>query len=215
VELCDAGGDPDMAAYGLVRQALVTLYRRDAAATVALARQAGDGTGDARIRGLAAQREAQGHALAGDASACFRAIERAAELLATAATDGGPVLGSAHVADAAAATTGWCLHDLGQPARAADVLQRELDRIPAHAERARARYGARLALALATGGEPEQACTVLGPTLAAYERVGSATVRADLRALARTLNRWPTHAAITPVRLRLTAALRPAAVPVT
>ncbi|MDX3279338.1 helix-turn-helix domain-containing protein [Streptomyces scabiei] len=66
VDLAAAGGDRALAGYALVRRALVTLYQDDAQQTVALARQAQSGTLPPRIRGLAAQREAQGHALAGD-----------------------------------------------------------------------------------------------------------------------------------------------------
>ncbi|MEV7305429.1 helix-turn-helix transcriptional regulator [Streptomyces microflavus] len=64
VELARAGGDTDLADYALVRRALVTYYNGDASRTIALARQAQRSTAPPRVRGLAAQREAQGHALA-------------------------------------------------------------------------------------------------------------------------------------------------------
>ncbi len=66
VDLAAVGGDHDLAAYGLVRRALVTLYREDATQTVELAQRAQNGKVPPRIRGLAAQREAQDHALAGE-----------------------------------------------------------------------------------------------------------------------------------------------------
>lgn len=207
VELAAAGGDDDLAAYAYVRQGLVALYRQDAAETVALARRAAAATSNPRILGLAAQREAQGHALAGDLTACRRALDRAAELLALPHPDDGPVLGTSHVANPAALAEGWCYHDLGEPALAAEILERELAGVPAHATRARARFGARLACAYADSGELEQACAVVEPVLAAYERLGSATIRSDLRSLARTLNRWHRHPATAETRLRLTAAL--------
>ncbi|NUP50746.1 MAG: XRE family transcriptional regulator, partial [Catenulispora sp.] len=119
-----------------------------------------------------------------------------------------PTIGSGYVPDQVAVATGWCLFDLGRPRQAADVLQRELDRIPADAPRARARFGARLALALAGCGEPEQACAVADEVLDACGRIQSATVRVDLRGLSRDLNRWPGHPAVGRTRLRLAEVLR-------
>jgi hypothetical protein len=77
IELANAAGDPSFAAYGLVRHALMTLYRGDAAQTIQLARRAQAGTLPPRIRGLAAAREAQGHAIAADYDSTMRALDRA------------------------------------------------------------------------------------------------------------------------------------------
>lgn len=140
-------GDRDLAAYALVRRALVTFYRDDHVRTVELARQAQAAQPPPRIAGLAAQQEAQGHALAGDRDACTAALDRARELLERAADEpDAPLIGSA-LNDPVSMITGWCLHDLGQPQRAAELLDREVERIPAHAVRNQARYGLRRALA--------------------------------------------------------------------
>jgi transcriptional regulator with XRE-family HTH domain/tetratricopeptide (TPR) repeat protein len=214
VEMASAGGDPDLAAYAFVRRSLMTLYRNDAAETVALARHARSATSNPRIRGLAAQREAQGHALAGDYSACLRALEESASLLAAARAadpDGAPTIGTSHVADPATFAEGWCLVDLGKPERAVEVLDRALAQIPEGASRARARHGARLALAYANSGEPEQACLTVAPVLASYERIGSATILADLRSLARALYRWRGRDLVRDTLLRLTSVLSTAA----
>ncbi|WP_194908304.1 helix-turn-helix domain-containing protein [Catenulispora rubra] len=208
VEFAAAGGDEEMAAYAMVRRGLVALYRHDAATTVALAEGALSRARTARVRGLAAQRAAQGHALAGDYEACFRALDVAAELLSQTDGSGGPVIGTANVPDPVAMTTGWCWFDLGQPARAAAALGRELDRIPLGAERARSRYAARLALSLAGAGEPEQACAVAAPVLDACERLDSATVRSDLCGLSRALNRWHALPAVQDTRIRLLSVLQ-------
>ncbi|MGW4802813.1 DNA-binding protein [Kitasatospora sp. NPDC004272] len=207
VELARAGGNRHLAGYALVRRALITFYAGDAAATVALATAAQDRRLPPRIRGLAALREAQGHALGGDRNRCLRALERAEVLLATAAADhdGGPVIGSANVADPAAMTTGWCLFDLGHARRAAEVLDREYDRLPPHATRARIRYGLRRALAHAGAGEAEHACAVAAEQLGALADVPSATVATDLRRLDRELRRFRasrTVRAFQPVLLR-------------
>ena len=58
VDLANAAGDFDFAAYGLVRHALVTLYRGDAVQTTQLAVRAQVAALPPRIRGLAAAREA-------------------------------------------------------------------------------------------------------------------------------------------------------------
>ena len=207
VELAAAGGDMEMQAYAMVRRGLIALYQHDAVGTVGLARAAQEATHDARIQGLAAQREAQGHALAGDYDACMRAIDRAASRLSVAPESAAPVIGTSQVTDVTAMATGWCLFDLGRPADAATILARELGRIPTQALRAQARYGARLALAYAASGEPEAACVAVSPVLDAIDQIESATVRSELRALARTLNRWHAEPAIRDTRLRLTNSL--------
>jgi transcriptional regulator with XRE-family HTH domain len=208
VELSAAGGDTAMAAYAQVRRALVTLYRDDAVQTVQLAGRALATPGaPPRIRGLAAQRQAQGYALAGQEAECGRALDRAADLLAGSAHSAEPVIGSATVADPVAAATGWCLYDLGRVRRSAEVLAGELGRIPPAAHRSQARFGARLALALAADAEIDQACVVAQQVLNHAELVDSATVRCDLGRLARTLVRWRNHGPVRDLSPRLTAAL--------
>jgi transcriptional regulator with XRE-family HTH domain len=207
VDLAEAGGDPEMAAYALVRRALISLYQQDAVQTVELARLARSTATHPRIRSLASLREAQGHALAGDYDACFRALERAGGTVPGDAAPSAPVIGTSQVPDPVATATGWCLLDLGRPVPAAEILRRELDRIPPTALRARARYGARLALALAAAGEPEEACRQAGPVLEACERIDSATVRAELRHLNRALGRWHAVPLVRDTRLRLARTL--------
>jgi transcriptional regulator with XRE-family HTH domain/tetratricopeptide (TPR) repeat protein len=206
VEYAAMAGQHDMAAYALVRRGLIALYRHDGRQTVELAQQAQRATRDPRIRGLAAQREAQGLAVLADRDGAMRALDRAADLLSTAASEanGGTgadptPLGSTHVADPVQAARGWCLYDLGDTRRAADTLREQYAAVPATALRARARFGARFALALAADGEAEESAFVTAQVLEACAQVDSATVRVDLRALARELNRLmsvPTVAAV-------------------
>ncbi|MFH8220241.1 helix-turn-helix domain-containing protein [Streptomyces sp. NPDC018057] len=210
-ELARAGGDPHLGSYALVRRALVTLYGGDAAGTVALARRAQSGRLPPRIRGLAAQREAQGHALVGDERGCLRSLDRARELLGDDARDGAePVIGTTHVSDPAAMTTGWCLHDLGRPRAAAEVLDRECRRLPPHALRTRARYGFRRSLAHAASGEVEHACAIAGELLAVMPAVPSATVNSDVRRLARELSRFRNNQAVRDLQPALARVLAPA-----
>jgi transcriptional regulator with XRE-family HTH domain len=210
----DAVDDQHTATYALVRRASITLYRGDARATVALARQAQAGSGIApRVRGLAAQREAQGHALAGDRSSCFRALDVARRHLLAADTvdDRAMVIGTSFVPDPVTAVTGWCLLDLGRPAEAVAVLDEQVARIAPGAFRARARFGVRLALAHAATGEVERACGVAGTMLEHATAIRSATVRADVARLSTTLRRFSRHPAVRAVAPALAVVLHPEA----
>ncbi|MFB6693405.1 helix-turn-helix domain-containing protein [Streptomyces virginiae] len=211
VQLAHAGGDPHLGSYALVRRALVTLYDGDAAATITLARRAQGSELPPRIRGLAAQREAQGHALVGDEHACLSSLEEAHELLDSDGARSGtePVIGTTHVSDPAAMTTGWCLYDLGRPAAAAEALDRECRRLPAQALRTRTRYGFRRALALAASGEVEHACSVAGELLTVMPAVPSATVNSDVRRLARELSRFQSSPTVRDLQPALARALAP------
>lgn len=208
VELAAAGGDRDLASYALVRRALMAMYRNDAAETIELSRRAQLGTVLPRIRGLAAQREAQGYALAGDRDACLRCLDSARGLLAQEPSDpAAPVLGATNLTDPVAMITGWCLYDLGRPGEAAVVLDHEITLVPSHALRSRTRYGLRRALAHAAAGEVEHACEITESLLGGVGVVGSATIRTDLRRLARILSRFRTTRSVRELSPRLTAAL--------
>jgi tetratricopeptide (TPR) repeat protein len=210
VEVATAVGDPQTAGYAMVRQALVTLYQNDGAATVELARRAqAQRSLSPRVLGLAAQREAQGHALTGDYDECMRALDSAARQFSAARSEerGEPTIGTSHVPDPVAVVTGWCLYDLGRPAEAAEVLDRAIRDIPATAIRARTRFGARQALAHAASGELDRSCDLAQEILGNTSMVGSATIRADVRRLATTLRRWNSHSSVRALEPALTAAL--------
>lgn len=218
VELAEEGHDRFMVGYALVRRAEMALYRQDAMTTVDLAQRAqAEYRAGPRILGQAARCEAQGHALAGDLDACQRALDHAAELLAIP-DESSVVFGSSSVlgaqlspqyntADQVSLARGWALLDLGRPAEAAVVLDRQVDRIAPGARRARARFGTRQALAHAHNKELEQACVVISAVLDDVTTVDSATIRMDLRQLTKILARWRSHAAVREVYPRLTAAL--------
>lgn len=210
VDFAAAAGDHDLVAYGLVRHALITLYREDAGQTVELARRAQRSEAPLRIRGLAAQREAQGHALAGDYDACMRSLEQARGLLSRASPDSGaPIIGTTSLSDPAEMVTGWCLYDLGRPSAAAEVIGRQLVRVPQQAVRAKVRFEVRQALAYATAGEVDHACHLTGQFLDDAFALDSATIATDLRRLARTLSRHPRNASVRELAPRLGPALRP------
>lgn len=210
-DLAAAGGDPAFASYGHVRHALVTMYQGDAGQTTSLSQRAQALGPPPRIAGLAALREAQGHALAGDYTLSMRALDRAGVLLGRAGRTGDePVIGSSNLSDPAETVRGWCLHDLGRPAEAAEVLGVQLLRIPQWAARARARFGARQALACAVAGEVDQACHYADGLLDGAGIPRSATIAKDLRALSRALARHPKSSPVRDLAPRLAAALHAA-----
>jgi len=196
VELAAVGEDHDLVAYSLIRRAELALYAGDSCSTIELAQCATQRSGNPRVLGLAAQREAQGYALQGRDAACRSALDRAASLMSTAAadgpaeSDGSPVLGSLHMSDPTGFVSGWCLLDLGRSREAVKTLDAGLDSVPETARRARARHGARLALALADCGELEHACAVTELVTASLPLVDSATIRSELRRLNHALRRW-------------------------
>jgi len=201
-------GDPHTAAYAYVRRALISLYQGDVRATIDFAARAqADSRITPRILGLAAQREAQGHALAGDHARCMRALERAARQLGVAEQTGELVISTSHVPDPVAVVTGWCLYDLGRPKEAAAVLDREVARIPADAVRARTRFGVRQTLAHAATGDLERACALAESMIKQAAGLGSATIRADLRRLATSLRRWSSHPSVRALEPAFSAAL--------
>ena len=210
VDISDAAGDQEMAGYALLRQADITLHRDLATTTIDLAQQAQHRPGlSGRVRGLAAQREAQGQALRGDYDACRRALERADRLLdKPVSSNPAPSLGSSSATDLRALVTGWCLYDLGRADDAADVLDRAVAAVPSSAVRLRARFGTRRALAHAASGRLDEACEITRTVLRDADSVDSATVRIDLRRLARTLARWQNHQLVRELQPQLDAVLR-------
>ncbi|RKT52830.1 helix-turn-helix domain-containing protein [Saccharothrix australiensis] len=209
-ELARAGGDREIVSYAFVREAGLALYRQDAVGTVDLARRAQQvDRASPRTLALASRREAQGHALAGDRGSFDRALDRAVRLLDASAPDTGsyPVLGST-AADPLELARGWSLCDLGRTDESAAVLDRAWARLPAGSRRSRARFGSRRSLAHALAGEIDQSCATLVDTLDDAAHVDSATVRTDLRELARTLGRWRNHGAVREVYPELRRVLR-------
>lgn len=208
VHLAHGGDDRTLASYALVRRSLICLYGGDTVQAVELSERALRSAAPPRVRGLAAQHLAQCLAIDGDHGATMRSLDRARELLALEAVHSeAPVLGASHVPDVVEMFTGWCLYDLGKPRRAAELLDRETARIPAHALRTRSRYGVRRALAHAAAGEIDHACRIATDALSTAGAVGSATIAADLRRLAKVLGRYPRNAQVRAISPRLGTAL--------
>ncbi|MEU5251157.1 helix-turn-helix domain-containing protein [Streptomyces longwoodensis] len=209
-QLAAACGDQEMAAYTLLRRAELALYAGDAQATVDLAEAAGRQAHGLRTKELAAQREAQGYALMGSETQCLRALDRGAELVDAARTqpDGGPALGSTHLPDFSNFVAAWCLRELGESESAVTLLEAGRNSVAPHALRARARLGARLALALVDADEVDRACAVARSVAEDVRTTDSATVRADLRQLRSSLATRRKDPAVRDILPLITASLR-------
>jgi len=205
--LASAAADWSMADYARVRKALIALYRGDAGQTVALA-GAARGAADSRVRRLAAFREAQGHALAGDERECMAALDAARELEAGPRGTGESArYGSSAVPDMTELVAGWCLYDLGRLEDADAEFREGLARIPPDALRARARFATRHALVQASMRELDQACDTMARAVPCIARADSATIRTDLCAFSRQIGRWRTNRAAHELRPTITAIL--------
>jgi transcriptional regulator with XRE-family HTH domain len=179
------GGDHELETWALVRAAEFALYRGDARATVEYARRASRSRSPA-IQAVAAQREAQGYALAGAATLCEAALDRATTLQENV---GASRYGSTSVPDQVAIATAWSYHDLGRHAEAAAMLDVAVPQIAPAAMRARTRFGLRQALAHAEAGELDHACVLIAELLDDIRQVQSATVHIDLTSFSKLLFR--------------------------
>jgi transcriptional regulator with XRE-family HTH domain len=214
VSLARLVDDANLVAYTLTRQAQVAVFRDEPDRVFTLVGPVVDDTRvSTRFRGIAAHRMAQGHALMGDYDECRRALDHAVRLppeTVGSPTFDGAVLppmanGGSHVEGV---ITGWCLHDLGRPQAAVDLLDRELGQIDVTHRRAAARFGARRILAYVAAGEVDHACTLTHELLAIAAVIDSASVRRELRRLARALARWHNHPSVRELNPLLVAAIR-------
>lgn len=213
VELAEMTGDTDLIVYALTREAGVAVFRDDPAHVLALTdRIRGFPRVATRFLRIAADREAQGHALLGNYDHCRRALDRSTDL--SHVPDPTPLFGGALLPPMAAAgphvvgvISGWCLHDLGRPTAAVEALDHEIAGIASTHRRATARFGARRVLAHAAAGDIDHACALAHELLGIAEVVDSATVRREFRRLARLLARWHNHQPVRELRPRLAAVL--------
>ena len=136
-----------------------------------------------RVRALALRQEAHGYALAGDATACARALEAAVEQAALDEDHG----------DQERIETGYCTPayvemeaadcwmTLGRPDKAIAIFENGLAAWPSDYQRDRGVHLARLAVAHAANREPEQACAVAREALTIAVSTGSGRATTELR----------------------------------
>jgi transcriptional regulator with XRE-family HTH domain len=184
------GGDGTIAAYALVRRAMISQHRGDPNASVAFAqRAAAHPAATPRIRAHAARREAHGHALLGDTHRCLASLDQCSDLLDEPTDAAIPVWGPEASGGTLRLIQASCLVRLRMFADAIDVFNTSLDGGPAQpatvagSDNARTRFRTRQAAAYMGLGYGDIACGLLIPLLPAVQRLDSATIRTDLRHL--------------------------------
>jgi transcriptional regulator with XRE-family HTH domain len=210
-------GDADALGYALVRQSQQARRRGDAQAAVIFARRAvATGGISPRLAVLAAQREAQACALAGDEPACRSALDRyqglvalspQAEPDATRLPGWGPAPDPAFERSRLLEAT--CLVDLADFRAATALFDQGMTHLGA-ARTGYARLAVRHAIACAHAGEPEHACQIVLGSLPTLARQGSASLRADLKLLTRAMNRHRRSPAVRALLPDLTTVARAA-----
>jgi tetratricopeptide (TPR) repeat protein len=144
-----------------------------------------------RARALALRQTAHGHALAGDAAKCARALEAAEEEVAQREDHGDEerLLTSYCTPTYVEMEAADCWMTLGQPDKAIAIFERGLAAWPPEYQRDRGVHLARLAVAHAANRDPEQACAVAWEALTIAANTGSARAITELRRAAGRLSR--------------------------
>ena len=186
LEWAQAGENPDLIAYTLMRRAQQSATRQDAALAIGLADAAGRVPGVcARIRSASAQQRAHGLATEGEGSAALRVLDEAEALLA----GDPPVTDPYGLAE-------WCTPNyvtaqragvfltLGRSAEAVRTYDQALAGWPAEYRRERGLHLARKARALAVGRRLDEAVSVGGESLAIVRNTGSQRTLDELKVVA-------------------------------
>ncbi|MFJ4090001.1 hypothetical protein ACIPYS_00310 [Kitasatospora sp. NPDC089913] len=207
MEWAQEAGDDVMAAYVLFRKSNQATAQRNAQKAVSLARAAQRSVGAThRIRALAAQQEAQGHALMGNPRFAQEKFDEAHQVAASP--------DDSHADDAldlAYCTPTYiemqranCLIELGDPHTAVGMFEAELRILPAVYRNDQGVYLSRLARAYAVSGEPEQAAAAADRALSIAVDTESARAMSELSAAGRALQRWSAVPEVATFTSRLT-----------
>jgi hypothetical protein len=179
-------GDPRLLSYVLMRKSNIASDARDGEAALAFAGAALRDWGrlTPRLRAVALRQQAHGLALGGDAAACARTLDLAAEQLSAGRGDG-PELDltlycTTSYLDMEAAT---CWTELGQPGRAVEALEHGLDTWRPEFRRDLGLSLARLAVAYAADSELDQSWSVAERALAIARETRSARAVRELTRL--------------------------------
>ncbi len=185
---------PAMTSYGFVRRSMMAIsFTSDGARAVDNARTVLDhNDATPRLRGLASKQLAFGHALAGDQTASYRALDRAMHLLDQSATDEDAVLGQRSVVtdDLFAIFRATCDLYLGRGAQVVDTLQPTLDALATSSTRTATITRAKLARAYAHAGEPAHVAALGSRALDDIDRIHSASARSELHRAVPALRTW-------------------------
>jgi tetratricopeptide (TPR) repeat protein len=208
LEWSHAATDHELATYVMARKSQLAGDMRDATSAIDLAGAAGSMARKAsRLKATAATYGAHGYALAGQRTACLRAIDGAREMAGR--LDADPESPWATWLDGAYIDVqrGRCLSALGDHAKAATVFQQAIRDLPPAFRRDRGVYLAREALAHAGAREPEQAAAVGMQAVAIAHDTQSGRVIDELAQVGTGLAPWATLPAVADFQDALTSVL--------
>ena len=197
LELAEAAGDDRMAGFVLMRRSVQAIGARRGAQAAQLARAA-QRNGDPstlRVRAIAAQMEAVGHAVDGSGSDADRALDRVAHIVADSLTTelviGDPSVGRyCDLGLYLDITRAKCHLELQRGDAAVEAFAKVLDALPPEYHRDRGQYLGRLAQAYVLAGAPTEACAAAQDALAIAVGTGSSRTIRDLRTLMQQLQPW-------------------------
>jgi tetratricopeptide (TPR) repeat protein len=208
LEWSHAAADREMATYVMARKSQLAGDMSDATSAIDLAGAAGGmARKGSRLKATAATYGAHGYALAGQRTACLRAIDGAREMAGR--LDDNPESPWATWLDGAYIDVqrGRCLSVLGDHAKAAAVFQQAIRELPSSFRRDRGVYLAREALAHAGAREPEQAAGVGMQAVAIAHDTQSGRVIDELARVGAGLAPWATLPAVAGFQDALTSVL--------
>ena len=208
LEWSHAAADREMATYVMARKSQLAGDMHDATSAIDLASAAGGmARKGSRLKATAATYGAHGYALAGQRTACLRAIDGAREMAGR--LDDNPGSPWATWLDGAYIDVqrGRCLSALGDHAKAATVFQQAIRDLPPAFRRDRGVYLAREALAHAGAREPEQAAGVGMQAVAIARDTQSGRVIDELARVGTGLAPWATLPAVADFQDALTSVL--------
>jgi transcriptional regulator with XRE-family HTH domain len=181
LRLAREGADADMVAYVLMR---LSHWSDDPRGATDLAKSGRRIAATDGVRALCAVKEARGHALGGNATACERALDAAVSCEAVTDVDYGGLKVSPGYMRAEEARC-WLQLD---PRRAIGLYEEALRQWPRDRPRGRSIQRARLALACAGAGEHDRAQAEGRTALAAARTTRSSIATRELRRLGQTLS---------------------------
>ncbi|GAB4059908.1 helix-turn-helix domain-containing protein [Catellatospora paridis] len=192
-------GDQQFVAYLLVRRSNIAMLDGDAVDVVELAAAAQRVPGpiSPKLRALAAQQEARGWAMHGDADSFRIRLDAAADLLRDHPDDvdeNSPVYLRRYDLAALEEQSATGYRDCGHADTAVAILERRIADTPAHLRRDQAHQWVKLANAVLRSArpDPERAAALGLSCVPAARTTGSARIAGELRTLSRTLaRRWP------------------------
>ncbi|MGW4944505.1 hypothetical protein ACWEOZ_23270 [Actinoplanes sp. NPDC004185] len=203
LEWAEAGQDERMAAFVMTRRAVQAIGSRNGALAARLARVSlrSDSPETARVRTIAAQTEAVGHAVHREASEADRALGIAESLLADGGAgvteDGDPSTGRYCDMGLYLSISRAKVHlELGRANEAVSAFTTVLETLPPSYHRDRGQYLSRLAQAYVLAKEPDVACSHAEESLAIAVATGSSRTIDDLRHLSGQLRPWASRPAV-------------------